>query len=134
MQAQMEDADFFLHDLIRRCRHAGYSQNQRLTKADLDAFIHKEDIEAFLVANSIAVEAEEVFPIFDYDDVGEITVKQFVYGCQWLKGAAKPTDSLFLSEQMEQLQRDLHFQKDHIKALDRTMKDFELLFEGGEER
>lgn len=116
-----------------RCRNAGYSQNQRLTKADLAAFIHKEDIEHFLVANAIAVEAEEVFPIFDYDDVGEITVKQFIYGCQWLKGAAKPTDSLFLSEQMGQLQREVHFQKDRIKALDRTLKDFEHFFEGGEE-
>jgi hypothetical protein len=128
MSERMEHADFFIRDFCKRSRASGYSLNDRLDCEGLDEYMKRTEIEHFMMANQLELVASEVLPIFDDQGDGLISVKEFIYGCQWLKTVAKPTDSLYLSEQLETIRRDAHTQKDKVSVLSRRVEQLVDMF------
>jgi voltage-gated sodium channel len=129
LQQRMEEADYFVVDLFQRSKRAGFSLNYEFDVKGMDAFMKLEPIETFLVANEIELVAEEVFRIFDADGSGTISVKDFVYGCQWLKTSSKPTDTIFLSEQLTHIANDMYSQRDKMKAVQRNIVEMKIMMQ-----
>merc|ERR1712216_283210 len=72
------------------------------------------EVQMYLQTHNIDIsEAEELFVLLDNEHVGAISIDDFAYGCQRIKGPAKSIDVVFLFEEVQYLKAALREFRDH---------------------
>jgi Ca2+-binding EF-hand superfamily protein len=102
--------------LLRETR-IGRKNKDSLTEQEFIEFIHDPDVCLYLQTHEIDThEAIELFHILDGQQNGEVTIEQFVFGCQRLKGVAKGIDVVMLFEQVNLVRDKLFESKEKAAA------------------
>jgi len=84
--------------------------------------LERHDVQMYLQIHGIdAQEAVELFQLLDVDESGTLSMDEFVYGCQRLKGSAKSLDMVRICDRVNTMDARLCSNQDNNNANYRAM-------------
>jgi hypothetical protein len=112
-----------LRELFEMETHHNKDHANEITLARFEEQLEKNDVQMYLQTQGIDVsEAKELFVLLDVDGSGALSMDEFVYGCQRLKGAVKPLDIVRIMEQIRGLETRVVEKSDRDKSFNRNME------------
>lgn len=127
VQKELDSSNAFVSELTSLLSaHCGDEIDEFLPKESFLLFLQSTEVEMFLQTHSIDVaEAEELYHIIATANHKKVTIEDFVYGCQRMKGVAKAMDVVLLFEEVVSLRNSLSENKDRMNATMRDIKSWQ---------
>lgn len=122
VQEAMVRSKCFVAELTALMDKSGLTTENKLNFEAFQASLNRSDVQMYLATHMIDVtEAEELFLWLDPDRDGFVSINEFVYGCEELKGGAKAMQIVQMSEEIYALQHMMNEIKDRTASSNRVV-------------
>lgn len=96
----------FVNAMTYMLSEQGYRMNEKVDKDQLNKILLEPKMFTFMHAHGIDLSGEEASLLFEGGE-GYPTIKEFIYGCEWIWSMRKSADVTFLSEQAMCINHDV---------------------------
>merc|ERR1712054_252006 len=115
----------FIRELRALFEMNGMTECTEITYEDFEANLERDDVQMYLQTHNVEVsEARELFLLLDADQSGTLSMDEFVYGCQRLKGSVKNFDVVRICDQVTAIASKVREHKDKTEANHRAMRNY----------
>merc|ERR1712054_125152 len=122
---ELSAAASFISELRALFEMRGLTELKEISWEDFEENLQRDDVQMYLQTHNIDVaEARELFLLLDADQSGTLSMDEFVYGCQRLKGSVKNFDVVRICDQVTAIASKVREHKDKTEANHRAMRNY----------